>query len=958
MQLHPTLVPRPRASIDDLAQTFEPTADQKGLDVRDRDRRRLPPDDLHTDEQRLQQVLRNLLSNALKFTERGRGAAHASEPAGRRRRSPPAPAAAGDDVVAFAVGDTGIGVPAEKLRPDLRGVPAGRRHHQPPLRRHRPRPVDQPGDHHPARRRAARRERARASAARSRCTCRCSARPSTTIRHGLAPRGRTCRRPPRRPLVRIRRRPRPGDPATGGVLIVTDEREPASASAMRASAGSRRVHRCTAAGSARSRRRYQPDGIALRGGRAGRRRGGARRAQARADVRHLPVHVVRRGRASPARWWAAGPPSWLRSAGRRRTRVRCSTRSAAPGTTERVGARRRPRRSASPRRRRAARRTSDPRRRLARRREALAVLGDAHDRLRRRRRPDLDRGPADCSSTSRRATGRRITVARRGRVRRRLDELAERVGEPRPRRGRSASSTTPQELFDVTALFLHRPCSLPWRRSLAAAVGRELDPSRPGARGRRVLIVDDDPRNVFAVSSVLEAQGMEVVYRRERSGRHRAADDTTGDRPRPDGHHDAGDGRLRDDGGHPRQAGFADLPIVALTAKAMIGDREKAHRGGRVGLRHQARRHRPAPAMSCGGGSTDDRRRPPTPTRSRGAADVAAPILIVDDREDSLLALCAVLEPLGEPIVTARSGDEALRTCLREQVAVILLDVNMPVLDGFSTAALIKRRPNAPGDIPIIFLTADRDASEHGHVELGYSTGRRRLPRQAVRRLGARFQGQGVPRAAPPRRGATSSRSTSYRRARPHYGMPNGSPASRTSGSMSRPGPSHGPNRRFSCSAAGAHAERPGTPFPFWEDLVNPDPATRVRPGPGAMDGPRRVPARRSLARAEFVRDRAGRLHSISGTLQDVTEHDETTAARSRPRPICFSASKNRPPCCRRHCCRRSCPKRLASTSRRGTYRPRSVWAATGTTLRSSSTVACSSPSATSPATASRRRRR
>ncbi|HZX53292.1 MAG TPA: response regulator, partial [Ilumatobacteraceae bacterium] len=103
-------------------------------------------------------------------------------------------------------------------------------------------------------------------------------------------------------------------------------------------------------------------------------------------------------------------------------------------------------------------------------------------------------------------------------------------------------------------------------------------------------------------------------------------------------------------------------------------------------------------------------------------SEIPAPILVVDDREDSLRAVRAVLEPLGQTVVSARSGDEALRHLLRHQVAVILLDVNMPGLDGFSTAALIKRRERTR-DIPIIFITADRDASERGQVQLGYSSG-------------------------------------------------------------------------------------------------------------------------------------------------------------------------------------------------------------------------------------------
>src|SRR6266550_9159809 len=67
-------------------------------------------------------------------------------------------------------------------------------------------------------------------------------------------------------------------------------------------------------------------------------------------------------------------------------------------------------------------------------------------------------------------------------------------------------------------------------------------------------------------------------------------------------------------------------------------------------------------------------------------------ILIVDDKPDKVLALEAVLEDLGQTIVRAYSGREALRCLLNEEFAVILLDVNMPGMDGFETAAMIRQR--------------------------------------------------------------------------------------------------------------------------------------------------------------------------------------------------------------------------------------------------------------------------
>src|SRR5436190_11934723 len=94
-------------------------------------------------------------------------------------------------------------------------------------------------------------------------------------------------------------------------------------------------------------------------------------------------------------------------------------------------------------------------------------------------------------------------------------------------------------------------------------------------------------------------------------------------------------------------------------------------------------------------------------------------ILIVDDRPEKLLALEAVLEDLGQNIIRAYSGREALRQVLTQEFAVILLDVNMPDMDGFETAALIRQRKNSE-HVPIIFITAFADDM---HVSRGYSLG-------------------------------------------------------------------------------------------------------------------------------------------------------------------------------------------------------------------------------------------
>jgi two-component system, sensor histidine kinase and response regulator len=95
-------------------------------------------------------------------------------------------------------------------------------------------------------------------------------------------------------------------------------------------------------------------------------------------------------------------------------------------------------------------------------------------------------------------------------------------------------------------------------------------------------------------------------------------------------------------------------------------------------------------------------------------------VLLVDDRRDNLMALRAVLEPLGLHLVEAGSGEEALRHLLAGEFALIILDVQMPVLDGFETARLIRGRERTRY-VPIIFLTAI--SGEPEHYRQGYQSG-------------------------------------------------------------------------------------------------------------------------------------------------------------------------------------------------------------------------------------------
>src|SRR3954463_12320547 len=94
-------------------------------------------------------------------------------------------------------------------------------------------------------------------------------------------------------------------------------------------------------------------------------------------------------------------------------------------------------------------------------------------------------------------------------------------------------------------------------------------------------------------------------------------------------------------------------------------------------------------------------------------------ILVVDDMPEKIMAIEATLEELGQNLVKAYSGREALRCLLKDDYAVILLDVNMPEMDGFEAAALIRERKRSE-HTPIIFVTAFNDEVQ---MAKGYSLG-------------------------------------------------------------------------------------------------------------------------------------------------------------------------------------------------------------------------------------------
>jgi len=103
-----------------------------------------------------------------------------------------------------------------------------------------------------------------------------------------------------------------------------------------------------------------------------------------------------------------------------------------------------------------------------------------------------------------------------------------------------------------------------------------------------------------------------------------------------------------------------------------------------------------------------------------GQPDMRVSLLLVDDRPENLLALEAILEPLNQHLVRANSGPEALRQVLAHEFAAILLDVQMPGMNGFEVAEIIKSRERSR-TIPIIFLSAIN--KEEAYVFKGYSMG-------------------------------------------------------------------------------------------------------------------------------------------------------------------------------------------------------------------------------------------
>ena len=242
--------------------------------------------------------------------------------------------------------------------------------------------------------------------------------------------------------------------------------------------------------------------------------------------------------------------------------------------------------------------------------------------------------------------------------------------------------------------------------------------------GKKVLIVDDDMRNIFALATVLEEHEMDTISADNGRDAIRMLQ-TEPDidivlmdimMPEMDGMETMRE--IRNDRRTAR-----DLPIVAVTAKAMKGDREKCIEAGAWDYLSKPVDTEQMLAVLRDWLPQVNQSSTRAGFRCHGPRANASKILVVDDLPEKLLVYQAILEELGQELVLVRSGEEALKEVLQHDFAVILLDVNMPGMDGFETASLIRRRKKS-AHTPIIFVTAFADevrmAEGYAHGAVDY----------------------------------------------------------------------------------------------------------------------------------------------------------------------------------------------------------------------------------------------
>ena len=280
-------------------------------------------------------------------------------------------------------------------------------------------------------------------------------------------------------------------------------------------------------------------------------------------------------------------------------------------------------------------------------------------------------------------------------------------------------------------VFLHR--SLAGLDSARRERINQLYQGSGAPQQRVVLVVDDDIRNIFALTGVLERHGMEVWS----AENGRGAIDMLHQRP------GVGivlmDTMMPDTDGFDamrsirRDQSFENLPIIAMTARAMKTDREKCLAAGAsdyvskpvdieelLALMRRWLLRQGQETMtshdSIASAELDAGHAP----GSQAPYDAPVPVLVVDDNAAKRQAICAIISGMGLQATELASGRDALRLLLKQDFALILLDVRMPGTDGFETAALIHGRPRS-AHTPVIFITAE--AQSDVDRALGYSAG-------------------------------------------------------------------------------------------------------------------------------------------------------------------------------------------------------------------------------------------
>ncbi|MEY2444732.1 MAG: hypothetical protein QOE00_1312, partial [Ilumatobacteraceae bacterium] len=567
MDLHPAEVPV-GAVIGDLSQTFATTAEQKGLDfeiviAQDAATR------LHTDEQRLQQVLRNLLSNALKFTERGGVRLTVSRP--DAAVSFTSPHLLHSDVIAFTVADTGVGVPADKLRLIFEAF--------------------QQADGTTSRRfggtglgLSISREITNLLGGELHVQSELGVGSTFTLYLPVerAFEGEAIATPWADLATDVRDdRSRPalhgaGDAPGSPSVLAYGVSDPTELVALAQASGFRVITTSDPDEAVDAARRYRPAGIFLVAAPGSNAPDVLVELKRRADIRHLPVYVFDAD-SSNRGWWTAGAAQVaghldadavrdaLRQIEEHATRSRNEVLVIDDDAQRRhdivtlIGDERISVIGAGT--------AADAAHALANH-EITCIVIDAESYVDDEVRRLVEGSEADGKSTA-------IVLVARDAASPEISGHVNALAADRPIR----LVHTPQELFDATALFLHRPVLL---RMPVPAGQNNLSEAQIdlGLQGRRILIVDDDPRNVFAISSVLEAHGMAVAFAENGAdGVAALISDPAIDLVLMDIMMPGMDGYTTMEAIRHHEA-FADLPIIALTAKAMVGDREKAIAAG------------------------------------------------------------------------------------------------------------------------------------------------------------------------------------------------------------------------------------------------------------------------------------------------------------------------------------------------------------------------------------------